>query len=155
MSHQFQIYLNPQVGINKLVNSVSYHPCPSRLASGIHPFIYFFKLRSILSLQNACWILSDFYIPTRGGGGRFSIYGVHIHRKCVESISFTHVPVPHLKLQVEFFENLFPPRQKEWRKLWNFSIKTQSEIMKMIWNISFFKFCMICNFPKCDGFTVL
>ena len=25
---------------------------------------------------------------------------------------FTHVPVPQSKLEVEFFENLFPPRQK-------------------------------------------
>ena len=31
---------------------------------------------------------------------------------------FTHALVPQSKLQVEFFENLFPPRRKEWRKLW-------------------------------------
>ena len=28
----------PQIRTNKLVNSVFYHPCPSRLASGMHPF---------------------------------------------------------------------------------------------------------------------
>ena len=44
----FQKYLNPQVRINKLVNSVVYHPCPSILAWGINP--YFFKLCSVLSL---------------------------------------------------------------------------------------------------------
>ena len=40
MFSSFQKYLNPQVRTNKLVNSVVYHPCPSRLASGIHPFIF-------------------------------------------------------------------------------------------------------------------
>ena len=38
-------------------------------------------------------------------GKDVSIYGVHIPRKCIESIA----PVPHSKLQAEFFENLFPP----------------------------------------------
>ena len=33
-------YLNSQVRINKMVNSLDYHPCPSRLASRIHPFIF-------------------------------------------------------------------------------------------------------------------
>ena len=47
----------------------------------------------------------------------FSIYGFHIPRKYIESMHFYSCPVPHSKLQVEFFENLFPPRQKGWRKL--------------------------------------
>ena len=34
-------------------------------------------------------------------------------------------------------------------------IEIQSENMKLIWNISLFIFCMICNFSKYDGFTVL
>ena len=34
-------------------------------------------------------------------------------------------------------------------------MKTQSENVKMTWNIRLFIFCMICNFPKCDGFTGL
>ena len=33
-------YLSSQVRINKMVNSLDYHPCPSRLASRIHPFIF-------------------------------------------------------------------------------------------------------------------
>ena len=36
-----------------------------------------------------------------------------------------------------------------------FFIKVQSENMKMTWNISLFIFCMICNFSKSDGFSVL
>ena len=43
-------------------------------------------------------------------GKNFSIYGACILHKCIECIIFTYVPVPHLKLQVEFFENLFPPK---------------------------------------------
>ena len=35
------------------------------------------------------------------------------------------------------------------------SIKIQSEDMKMTWNISLFTSCMICDFSKCDDFTVL
>ena len=54
---------------------------------------------------------------------------------------FTHAPVPHSKLQVEFFENLFHLRRKGWRKLHN--IQIQSENMRMTWNISLFLFCMI------------
>ena len=36
----FQKYLYPQVATNKMLNSNAYHPCPSRLASRIHPFIF-------------------------------------------------------------------------------------------------------------------
>ena len=34
-------------------------------------------------------------------------------------------------------------------------VKIQSENIKMTWNINFFIFFMICNFSKCDDFTVL
>ena len=34
-------------------------------------------------------------------------------------------------------------------------IKIESENMKMIWNIELFIFCMIYDFSKRDGFTVL
>ena len=89
-------------------------------------------------------------------GKNFSIYGVHIPRKSLNLCFFTHAPVPHSKLPVEFFENLSPPRQKGWgEEAMICSIKIQSENMKMTWNISLFTFCMICNFSKCDGFTVL
>ena len=36
----FRKYINPQVRNNKLVNSVFCHLWPSRLTSGIHPFIF-------------------------------------------------------------------------------------------------------------------
>ena len=87
-------------------------------------------------------------------GKNFSIYGVHILRKSLNLCFFTHASVPHSKLLVEFFENLFPPRQEGLGEAIICSIKIQSENMKMTWNISLFTFCMICNFSKCDGFTV-
>ena len=40
----------------------------------------------------------------------FSIYGVHIPRISLNLCFFTHAPVAHSKLLVEFFENLFPPK---------------------------------------------
>ena len=64
----------------------------------------------------------------------------------------THAPIPHSKLQAEYFENLFPSQQKRVDKTMICFIKIQSENMKMTWNIIF---CMIYNFSKCVGFTVL
>ena len=40
-------------------------------------------------------------------GENFSIYGAHIPRKSLNLCFFTHAPVPHSKLMVEFFENIF------------------------------------------------
>ena len=36
---------------------------------------------------------------------------------------FIHAPVPHSKLQVGFFENLFPPRRKGW---WSYDLLYQN-----------------------------
>ena len=53
---------------------------------------------------------------------------------------FSYSPVPHSKLLVDVFENLFPPRQKWWEEAMICSIKIQPENMKMTWNISLFPF---------------
>ena len=66
---------------------------------------------------------------------------------------FTHAPVLHSKLQVKLFENLFE-KQKGVEKTMIWFIKFQSEIVTMTWNVRLFMFYMICNFYKCDGFTV-
>ena len=50
---------------------------------------------------------------------------------------FTHAPVPHSKLQAEFFESCFLQDERGGE------------------NYDLFIFCMIYNFSKCDGFTVL
>ena len=74
-----------------------------------------------------------------------------------KTLDQTFVPVLHSKLQVQFFENLFPERAKNKgvEETMISIIKIQSENMKMTWNISLFICCMIYNFSKCDGFTVL
>ena len=59
---------------------------------------------------------------------------------------FTHAPVLHSKLLVEFFENLFQPRQKGLEEAMICSVKIQSENMKMTSNISLFPFGMIAIF---------
>ena len=79
-------------------------------------------------------------------GKNFSISGVHILRKSLNLCFFTNAPVPHSKLLVEFFENLFPPRQKGLEEAMICSVKIQSENMKMTSNISLFPFGMIAIF---------
>ena len=69
---------------------------------------------------------------------------------------FTQASVLQSKLQVEYFENLFPfPKTKWVEETMICLIKIQSGNVKMTWNISLFMFCMICNFSKFDDFTVL
>ena len=76
-------------------------------------------------------------------GKYFSIYGVHILRK-----SLNHAPVSHSKLLIEYFENLFPLRQKGLEEAMICSVKVQSENMKMTSNISSFPFGMIAIFQN-------
>ena len=59
---------------------------------------------------------------------------------------FTHAPVPHSKLQVELFKNLFFHRTEGVEEAMIFSFKTQSENMRMTLNIILFTLCVICNF---------
>ena len=147
----FQKYFNPQFRTNKLVNSVVYHLCPSILASGIH--LYFFKLLWILSLSRMLVKFSLTCIFHHVWEKFFNLWCSHQKMNCI----FTHNLVPHSKLQVTFFENLFPPRAKNngVEETMICFIKIQSENMKMTWNIGLFICCMIYNFCKCDGFTVL
>ena len=107
----FKKYLNPLVRTKKLVNSVFYHPCHSRLASGTHLFIYISLtpsgFTSLESLLNFLWLVYSNMCEKN-----FSIHGVHIPRKFLHLCFLTHVPVTHSELLVEVFENLFPPTQK-------------------------------------------
>ena len=69
---------------------------------------------------------------------------------------FIHAcPFPHSKLQADFLENLFLQTAERVGENYDCFIKIQSENMKMTWNIKLFTFCMISNFSRCDGFTVL
>ena len=79
-------------------------------------------------------------------GKAFSIYGVHILRNSLNLCFFIHASVAHSKLLVEFFENLFPLRQKGLEEAVICFVKIQSENMKMTSNISLFPFGMIAVF---------
>ena len=130
-----------------------YHPCPSRLASGIHH--YFFKLLGVLSLSRMLVEFSNLRIPPCVGTiFQFMVFTLE---NALNLRICTHCSVSHSKFQIQFFENLFSPRTKnkgvEETKIC--VIKNQLENMKMTWNISLFIFCMIYNFSKCDGLTVL
>ena len=85
----------------------------------------------------------------------FSIYGIHILRKCIESMHFYSCPSPPLKIPGSFFWKSVFPKTKRMEEAMVCFIKIQSENMKMTWKISLFIFCKNCNFCKCDGFTVL
>ena len=133
----FQKHLNTQVRANKLVNSVVYHPCPSILASRIHPYPYFFKLlKGFISLQHACWIFSDLYIPSRMR--KLFQFMVFTLENALNLCIFTQAPVPHSRLQVKFFEILFSlgTKNEGVEETMICSIKIQSENMKMTWNIN-------------------
>ena len=94
-----------QVRINKIVNSVVYHFCPLRLVSRIHPFIFIQGLGLYLSEPQLVEFSLTLYSTMCGKN--FKIYGVHIHRKCIESRvgTFTHAcSVCHSQLQTEYFE---------------------------------------------------
>ena len=62
-------------------------------------------------------------------------------------------PFPTQKSWQKFLKICFSQQQKEVEKTIIGFIKIQSENMKITWNIRLI-FCMICNFSKCDGFTV-
>ena len=105
-------------------------------------------------------------------GKKFQIYDVHIARKYIELRHFySYRPDskfapkflsshPRQKetthsLRQHFFENLFSEQWKEVEETMTCFIKIQAENMKMTWDIRLFVFCMIYNFFKCDGVTVL
>ena len=138
-----QKYLIPHVRTNKLVNIVVYHLCRSILTSGIQS--YFFKLLRVLSLSR---ILVQFSLTFIFHHVWEKIFMVLTLENELNLCIFTQTPVPHSKLQVEFFENLFPSRAKNKgvEETMICFIKIQSENMKMTWNISLFICYMIYNF---------
>ena len=89
-------------------------------------------------------------------GKKFSIYGDHIARKCIESMLFYPCPSSPLKTPGRIFRKSVSPKTKgAGEETMICFIKIQSEKMKMTWNIRLFIFCMIYKFSKCDGFTFL
>ena len=118
----FQKYLNPQVRTKKLVNSGFLPRFSFKTSLKDTPF--HISLNSVeFSLFPECLLNFLWLVYSTMFGKKFSIYGVHIPRKCIESMHFYSCSSPPLKLQVEFFENLFPPRRNGRRKLWFFNQK--------------------------------
>ena len=67
---------------------------------------------------------------------------------------FTHDLVLHSKLQAEFFKTCFP---QEKRGGGNYDLLYQNSVRKHKDDLEhyLFTFCMIYNFYRCDGYTVL
>ena len=122
-------------------NSVFYLPCPSRLASGIHPY-NFFKLLRISSHQNVYWILSDLYIPTCVG----KIFQFMVFTFLENHWIYAFLLMPQSPTQNSLQNFLFPPRQKGLEEALICSIKIQSENMKKTCKISLFPFGIIAIF---------
>ena len=90
-------------------------------------------------LFNFLWLVystmcgKNFSMEKFSHGKNFSNFSIFMVLTFIENAlnlcMFTHAPVPHSKLQVEIFKNLFPPRQRGWRKLW-FAL---SKFNKKIW----------------------
>ena len=81
-------------------------------------------------------------------GKHFSIYGVQIPRKCIESMNFYSSVIPSLPLKTtgRIFLKICFPQDKMGGGNYDFFIKIQLKNMKMTWNISLFIFSMICSF---------
>ena len=95
----------------------------------IHPFIFLETPQGFISLQNARWIFFNLYVPPCA----VKIFNFMLFTFLEDALNqsiFTYASVPQLKIRVEFFENLFPPRQKGWRKLWFALLKFNQKISK-------------------------
>ena len=117
---------------------------PLRLASQGYIFLIFLNSLGFYLLE--CLLNFLWLAYSNMCGKNVSIYGVYILRKSLNLCFFIHVPVPHSKLVVEFFKNLFPPRQKGLEEAMISFVKIQSKNMKMTSNISLFPFGMIAIF---------
>ena len=84
-------YLNSQIRISKMVHSLDYYPCSSRLALRIHPS-YFYKLPRALSLSRMLTAFSIKLLYFTMCGKNVQIYGVHILWKCIDWRYFYSCP---------------------------------------------------------------
>ena len=75
-----------------------------------------------MSLQNACWI----FPPCAGKMLKFMVFA--FLENVLNLGIFTHVPVPHSKLQPEFLENLFPQTGRKCYE--NYDLLYQNSIRK-------------------------
>ena len=120
-THPFSDFLSfekisePPSQNQKMVNSVVYHPCTSRVTSRIHffhiPLNYLgFYLSQFVELSLTC----IFHLMWETF---FQFMVLTFLENALNLCIFTHTLVPDSKLQVELFENLFPPIRNRWGKL--------------------------------------
>ena len=117
----------PQIRTNKLVNSVFYHPCPSRLASGMHPFH--------ISLNSSGFYLSRMlvefsltYIFQNAWEKVFNLQCSHF-QKIIKSMLFYSCPsLPTQKSWQNFLKICFPQDRRCGRKLWFAPSKSKQNI---------------------------
>ena len=127
-----------------MVNSLDYHPFPSRLAQG-YILSYYCKLLRVLSLSRMLVELFLKLLYSTICGKIFPIYEVHIPRKCIDSRHFQSYP-SHSKLATKFlssrprqkeishsprqhsFENLFPPTAEKVGG--NYDLRYQNSVRK-------------------------
>ena len=103
-----------------------------------HELLYTF-LAEILYIFNK---ISNFYQST-------NLVKLHVSSRSSEILHFD------VFLLSKSYKVLAIKEQKSYLS-WHWRVsKYESENIKMTWRIRLFIFCMICNFFKCHGFTVL
>ena len=134
----FQKYLKPQLKTKKLVNSVVYHPCLSRLAWGIYPFI-FFKLLRVLSLSK---ILVEFSLTCTFHHVWENFFSLWCW-KCIETLHFYSCTSHPLKTPDRIFWKCVSPKTKgvdggNYDLLYQNSIrKNEDDFLYFVWSIIF------------------
>ena len=77
------------------------------------------SLDSLGFLISPEWLLNFLWLAySNMCGENVSIYGIHIPRKCIESMHFYSCPSPLLKTRGRSFWKSFSPERKGWGKLW-------------------------------------
>ena len=135
----------------KVYREIGNHPCPCPpiLASMMDPFIFLSTPKGFFSVQNARWIsLTCMFHHALKKCFNFMVFT--FLENALNLWIFTHAPNHQSKLQVECFENLFPPGRKRWRELWFALLKYNQKMSRwpgtLIYLFKLFYFCMICNF---------
>ena len=120
---------------------------PYPLTSG-YILSYFFKLLRVLSLSR---MLNEFSLTCTFHHVWENFFSLWCW-KCIETLHFYSCTSPPLKTPGRIFLKMcFPQNEKGgWRKLWFALLKFGQKKWRRL-----FIFCMIYNFSKCDGFTVL
>ena len=148
---------------SKIAKSIYYHTFRSRLASRIHPFISPSGFISLSPKSLFNFLLNLYITPCVGKIFKFMEFTFLENalnlgtQNSTPSSSCRHI-LGRSKILIPpgsvFSKICFSQQQKGEEETMICFIKIQSENMKLTRNIRLFIFCMICNFFKCDGFTV-